>query len=140
MRLSRDEIVVKFNNWLKSWNEHDLKGVLHFIHEDIIFTSWDGKVVRGKDVLKKGWSVWFANHGDFKFILEDLFIDEILQKVTFAWELDWIPFERNKENKQREKRRGVDILTLGDGKIITKETYSKTVIQSNSKQIPLNTA
>lgn len=138
MKLSRDKIETSFYAWLNAWNCHNLDGVLHFIHNDIIFTSWDGKVIKGKEALEKIWGIWFANHGDFNFKLEDLFIDETLQKLTFSWELDW-PSQEKKFFGMRESRKGVDLLTLKDGKILIKETYSKTLIKINSKQYLMNT-
>ena len=56
MRLLRSEIYERFNKWLDAWNEHDLEGVMEFIHEDVIFNSWNGSSVCGKAILKKSCS------------------------------------------------------------------------------------
>ena len=65
-------------------------------------------------------------------------IDEAEQKMTFTWELEWPSFEKNYAGKP-EKRRGVDILYLKEGKIYKKNTYSKTIIEIEGKKISLNT-
>ena len=87
-------------------------------------------------MLKKSWQRWFNNHGNFKFTLEDLFIDEIEQKVMFSWELDWPSSEKNYLDK-REKRKGVDILCLKDDKIYIKNTYTKTTLEIDSVKVSM---
>ena len=134
--MSRSEIHEQFNRWLGAWNEHNLEGVLDFMHEEVIFNSWNGSSVCGKSMLKKSWQRWFNNHGNFKFTLEDLFIDEIEQKVMFSWELDWPSSEKNYLDK-REKRKGVDILCLKDDKIYIKNTYTKTTLEIDSVKVSM---
>jgi hypothetical protein len=134
--LSRAEIYEEFNKWLDAWNKHDLEGVMEFMHEEVTFNSWNGSSIRGKVALKKSWQRWFNNHGNFKFILEDFFIDEIEQKMMFSWELDWPSPEKNYLGK-REKRKGVDIFCLKDGKIYIKNTYSKTALKIDSVKVSM---
>lgn len=134
--MSRSEIYEQFTKWLGAWNEHDLEGVMEFMHEQVIFNSWNGSSVCGKSMLKKSWQRWFNNHGNFKFILEDFFIDEIEQKMMFSWELDWPSPEKNYFGK-REKRKGVDILCLKDDKIYIKNTYSKTLLAIDSVKVSM---
>lgn len=136
MNPSRVEIENSFFIWFNAWNNHDLEGVLDFMHEDIIFENWNGSIISSKNNLRKIWTPWFLHHGDFKFILEDYFIDEPEQKMTFAWQLDWPSFERNYIGK-RETRKGVDIMQLKEGKIFKKITYSKTVLLIDNKKIQL---
>lgn len=135
MNLSRVEILRQFNKWLIAWNEHNLDGVMEFMHEDIVFENWDGSTISGKPTLKKSWEPWFRFH-KFKFIQEDFFIDEPKQKMLFAWHLEWPSFEKNYTGKP-EKRRGVDMLYLRDGKIFRKDTYSKTTIEIDSQRVTL---
>ncbi|HXR82920.1 MAG TPA: hypothetical protein VN722_01335, partial [Hanamia sp.] len=73
---------------------------------------------------------------DFKFSTEDLFIDEQEQKIAFSWKLEWPSLERNYLGKP-EIRRGMDILHLENGKIRTKTTYSKTLLQIKDRLITL---
>ena len=134
MNLSKSEILRKFSTWLIAWNEHDLDGVMEFIHEEIVFENWNGVVVSGKNALQKAWLPWFIHHGNFKFINEDIFFDDLEQKMTFLWRLEWPSLEKFFKGKD-EIRRGVDILYFLDGKIIKKYTYSKTNIQIDSRII-----
>lgn len=136
MRLSRSEIIQKFELWLLSWNDHDLRGVMDLMHEDVVFENWNGSVVSGKTNLERAWLPWFANHGNFKFVNEDLFIDEQEQKVTFLWQLDW-PSNEKFYRGNPEIRRGVDVLYFLNRKIIKKYTYSKTNILIGTKNIML---
>jgi hypothetical protein len=136
MHLSRSEILHRFDSWLNSWNEHDLEGVMDFLHENIFFENWNETSVCGKVLLKKSWERWFENHGNFKFSTEDLFIDEQEQKIAFSWKLEWPSLEKNYFG-QPEIRRGMDILHLENGKIKTKITYSKTVFQIDNQSITL---
>ena len=136
MNLSRSEILKKFGAWLSAWNDHDLDGVMKFIHEEIVFENWNGVVVSGKSALQKAWLPWFIHHGNFKFIKEDIFFDDREQKMTFLWRLEWPSVEKNFKGKN-EIRRGADILYFSDEKIIKKYTYSKTNIQIDSRIILL---
>src|SRR6185312_3084533 len=131
MNQSRIEMQRHFDQWLIAWNNHDIDGVMEFIHDEIVFENWDGRVISGKTNLKKSWGLWFMHHGNFKFILEDSFIDDVNQKMVFTWQLEWLSLEKKYIGK-REKRRGVDILYLKDGKIVRKNTYSKTTIEIDS--------
>ena len=136
MNLSRVEILRHFNVWLTAWDEHDLDGVMKFMHEDIVFENWNGIIVSGKSTLQKTWAAWFMHHGNFKFIKEDIFINEEEQKMTFQWRLEWPSLEAYYKGKP-EIRRGVDLLHFLDGKILKKYTYSKTTIQIDSIPVSL---
>ena len=139
MNLSRVEILRHFNVWLTAWDEHDLDGVMEFMHEDIVFENWNGAIVSGKSALQKSWAPWFIHHGNFKFIKEDIFIDEQEQKMTFQWRLEWLSFEKKYLGKQ-EIRRGIDVLHLREGKICKKFSYSKTTVQIDSIPVTLYAA
>ncbi len=134
MLLSRDEIKKAMTQWFITWDNHDLDSVMALFHEDIFFENWTGGKVRGHDALRKAWKSWFENHGGFKFIHEDLFIDETEQKVLYQWRLDWPSIEKGLEGKP-EKRRGVDVIHFKDGKIIQKLTYSKTTLEIEGKRL-----
>jgi len=125
--LTREEIKNKFFTWLGSWNNHDLEGVMAWIHEDITFNHWDGSIIQGKSLLEKAWRLWFSNHGNFSFQTEDLFIDEKDQKLLFSWTLRWPSREPGYTGK-KEIRKGADILHLSEGQIILKQTYTKTEV------------
>jgi hypothetical protein len=128
MKLSTSEIQKHFDKWLFAWNNHQIDGVMDFMSDDILFEDWNGRIISGKTNLEKAWKAWFKHHGNFKFILEDFFIDEHNQKMVFTWQLDWPSLEKNYVGRP-EKRRGVDILYLKRGKIFRKNTYSKTTLE-----------
>ncbi len=78
--------------------------------------------------VHKAWEPWFKNNGGFRFIEEDTFIDIDAQKVLFQWRLDWPSNEKGYQGKP-ESRRGVDVMTFENGKIVKKLTYCKTTIE-----------
>jgi len=137
MSLSRVEIEDALKEWNLAWDRHDLDGVMRLFHDEIVFENWTGGRAEGKEALRKAWAPWFANHGGFRFIEEETFIDEKRQKVLYRWLLEWPSFEKGYEGKP-EKRRGIDVLHFKNGKIINKLTYSKTTINIDGERIPLS--
>ena len=135
--VTRDEIKNALQKWNRCWNNHDLEGVMDLFHDDVFFQHWTGSVVDGKEALRQAWAPWFKNHGGFRFIDEDTFIDETDQKALFQWQLDWPSQAKGHEGKP-EKRRGVDILHFQDGKIIKKLTYSKTALEIRGRTLRLS--
>jgi len=127
MNLSRKESIDSIREWLIAWNNHDLVTVMSFIHENIVFENFTGEIIIGKEQLKKAWIPWFINHGNFRFIEEDLFFDVEEQKMLFKWRLEWPSTEKLFKGKP-EIRRGVDVIHFENGKVILKHSYSKTVI------------
>jgi len=137
MLLSREEIIKALKKWNLAWDRHDLDGVMALFHEDVIFENWTGGRIKGKAALRKAWQPWFANHGDFRFVEDETFIDETGQKVLYRWSLEWPSFESGAEGKP-EKRSGVDVIHFKDGKIIGKFTYSKTTIEIDGRRRSLH--
>ena len=136
MKLNRKEIETLWDDWNSAWDKHDLQGVMDFFHDEIYFDNWTGGNAKGKDQLKNAWNDWFNNHGNFKFIQKEIFIDEKNQKLLYRWNLIWPSFEKGYEGKT-EIRRGVDIIHFKDGKIIKKLTYSKTTLEIEGKRVKL---
>ena len=136
MHLSKTNAMLLFNEWLIAWNKHDLEGVMNLLHDEIVFENWNGAKIVGKKLLKKAWTLWFSNHGNFRFSEEGLFFDEDEQKMTFMWRLHW-PSHLTMHKGKPEIRHGVDILYFKDGKLIEKHTYSKTTIQIEGLPISL---
>jgi ketosteroid isomerase-like protein len=135
--LTRKEIQEALARWDAAWKAHDLQGVMELFHDDVLFDNWTGARVRGKEALHRAWAPWFAEHGGFLFTIEDIFIDEAEQKVSYQWYLDWPSGERGFEGKP-ERRRGVDIMHFKEGKIIKKMTYSKTTIEIDGSRVKLS--
>lgn len=137
MKLSREEMTKALTDWNVAWDNHDLDGVMQLFHEDVLFENWTGGKAKGKEALRKAWAPWFANHGGFRFIEEDTFIDEKDQKVLYRWQLEWPSPEKGFEGKP-EKRRGLDVIHFQDGKIILKLSYAKTTLEIDGQRVPLH--
>ena len=133
MKLSKQQIKETLMRWNAAWDSHDLDGVMALFHNDVLFENWTGGKVKGKAALRQAWAPWFENHGGFRFIPEETFIDEADQKVLYRWHLQWPSFETGYEG-QLEIRRGVDVIHFQDGEIIKKLTYSKTTIEIDGKR------
>ncbi len=136
MTLSRQSLIDAMEKWNQAWDAHDLKGVISLFHEDVVFENWTGGQARGRDALEKAWKPWFENHGGFRFVSEDLFVDETEQKILYRWTLLWPSSEKGYEGRP-ESRRGVDVIHFRDGKIIEKLTYCKTRIEIDGKRVSL---
>lgn len=137
LRLSKDEIIAKIRDWLIAWDEYDLDRVMEIMHDEVVFENWTGATICGKNRLRKSWTPWFRNHGNFKFTEEDLFVDENEQKVLFQWTLEWPSLEKDYMG-EKEIRRGIDVINFLDGKIYRKYSYSKTSIQIDSHPVRLS--
>jgi len=137
MKLSRKEIQALLKDWYRAWEKHDLDKVMSLFHEDIFFENWTGAYVKGREALRNAWTPWFINHGDFRFLESETFIDEKLQKALYRWILEWPSTEPGFEEKP-EIRKGVDVIHFKDGKIITKLTYTKTTIEIDNKRLSLH--
>jgi ketosteroid isomerase-like protein len=135
--LPRYEIKKLLEDWNQAWDRHDLEGVMSLFQEDIVFENWTGGTVQGKGALRQAWEPWFRNHGGFRFVGEDLFIDEAAQKVLYQWCLEWPSPEKGFEGKP-EKRRGVDVIHFRQGKIHRKFTYAKTTLEIDGKRVKLS--
>ena len=134
--LSREDIKKALTHWNLAWDNHDLDDVMELFHEDVLFENWTGGQAKGKENLRKAWAPWFENHGGFRFIEEETFIDADQQKALYRWQLEWPSLEKGFEGRP-EKRRGVDVLHFRDGKIIQKLTYSKTTIEIDGQRVRL---
>jgi len=134
MMLSKQELREALTRWGRSWDEHDIGGVMDLFHEEVFFEHWTGTRVNGREALREAWTPWFTNHGGFRFTEEDILIDEEGQKVLYQWQLDWPSNEKGSLGKP-ERRWGIDVIHFRDGKIIRKLTYIKTLIEIEGKRI-----
>ena len=133
---TRREILEALAKWQEAWDRHDLDGVIELFHEDVVFKNWTGARVKGREKLRRAWTPWFEEHGEFCFTREDMFINEAQQKALTRWRLDWPFVEKGYEGKH-ETRLGVDVIRFEDGKINEKLTYSKTTIEIEGRRIRL---
>ena len=137
MKLSRDQIKKILIEWNQAWDNHDLDKVMTFFHDNIFFENWTGAYIKGVKALRRAWEPWFENHGNFRFLEEETFIDEKLQKVLYRWILEWPSMESEYEGKS-EIRKGVDVIHFKDGKIITKLTFTKTSVEIDNQRKTLH--
>jgi hypothetical protein len=137
MRLTRKQILSKLKEWHLAWRKYDLEKVMTFFHEDIFFENWTGAYIKGKKSLRKAWEPWFENHGNFRFLEEETFIDVDHQKALYRWTLEWPSMEPGVE-EQPEIRKGADVIHFKDGLILNKLTYSKTSIEIDNTRYPLH--
>ncbi len=136
MRLSRKEIQDLLKDWYLAWEKHDLDRVMTLFHEDVFFEDWTGAYVKGREALREAWTPWFSNHGGFRFLESETFIDENLQKVLYRWVLEWPSREPGFEEKS-EIRKGADVLHFKNGRIINMLIYSKTTVEIDNHRYPL---
>jgi ketosteroid isomerase-like protein len=136
MKLSREDILRSFAVWNQAWANYDLEGVMALMHDDVRFVNWTGGQAVGKQALASAWKEWFAG-GGFRFIEEELFVDEQDQKILFRWVLEWPCAFKGHEGKL-ERRKGVDVIHLQDGKIINKLTFSQTTIEIDGQRHALH--
>lgn len=139
MKLNKNEILRLMDDWSGAWNRHDFEAVMAGFHEDVLFENWTGGRAAGKEALRKAWTPWFENHGNFVFRTESFIADEEGQRVTWQWTLEWPSLEKGFEGK-KEIRRGVDVIELKDGKVFRKCTYSKTTLEIDGRKTPLAAA
>jgi hypothetical protein len=70
------------DEWLKSWNAHDLEAILRHFSDDVVFSSplaqrivegSDG-VIRGKDGLRAYWREGLRRNPELHFEIEGLYV------------------------------------------------------------------
>jgi ketosteroid isomerase-like protein len=137
VKLSRDEIKMRLREWNLAWNNHNLAKVMDLFHEDVFFENWTGAYIKGKNNLENVWAPWFENHGNFRFLEAETFVDEKAQKVLYRWLLEWPSMEAGFEDKQ-EIRKGVDVIHFKDGKIINKLSFTKTTLEIDNQRYALH--
>ena len=137
MQLSRKDLNVIISKWIKDWNNHDISAVMSLFHHDAQFISWAGQRFRSKRSICRAWTNWFANHGNFYFTLDLILVDVQQQIASIQWTLTW-PSPEPERLKQKEVRRGVDVLLFKDGLIISKSSYCQTVLIIESQKVYLH--
>jgi ketosteroid isomerase-like protein len=74
--------------WVQSWNTHDVEAVLRHFHDNVVFTSpvaakllpETAGVVRGKPALRRYWTIALQRIPDLRFVVEGVYqgIDTIV--------------------------------------------------------------
>ena len=53
-------------------NKGDLDGLLQLMPDDYVFVDVDGKIERGKELMREGWSGYFSEFPDYKIHLSQV--------------------------------------------------------------------
>jgi uncharacterized protein (TIGR02246 family) len=98
-----------------AWNTHDLTAALELCTPDVVFESTDpapdGRRFEGHEAVREAWRPVFASAGRFDF--EEIAVagDRVLQRWRFDWGSGHV--------------RGIDVITLREGRIAQKLSYVK---------------
>jgi hypothetical protein len=108
-----EDVVTSF---MAAWQDHDLDAALALISDDCVFEATgpapDGASCTGREPIRAAWAPIFAD-GASRFQVEETFGagDRVVQRWNYSWADGHI--------------RGVDVLTVSGGKIVSKLSYVK---------------
>lgn len=112
------EVVTRFNAAI---NAHDARAVAALLTDDTVFENTgpvpDGSRLEGKAAVAAFWEKWFAANADARFEAEEIIVAGDRCVVR------WI-YRKTRDGKPWHLR-GVDVLTVRDGKIAAKLAYVK---------------
>ena len=131
--MTREEIASTLEGWLSAWDRCDLDGVVALFSDDAVFETWSGMRIKGRENIRKAWEEWFEA-GGFRFVSEDVVIDEDRQTVVFPWVYEG---PAKCFGGKKEKRRGIDLIRFEGGLITEKITYTKTSLEVEGRRITL---
>jgi len=110
--------VERFNDAV---NRHDIAAVAALLTDDTVFENTapppDGARFDGRDAVVAFWQMWFVNNPDARFEAEEIIVsgDRCIVRWVYRKVRDGKPWHL----------RGVDVLTVKDGKIAAKLAYVK---------------
>jgi ketosteroid isomerase-like protein len=108
-----EDVVTSF---MAAWIDHDLDAALALISDGCVFEATgpapDGATYAGREAIREAWAPIFADEAS-RFHVEETFSagDRVVQRWSYSWGDGHI--------------RGVDVLTVSDGKIVAKLSYVK---------------
>jgi uncharacterized protein (TIGR02246 family) len=106
-------LVDRFN---ATWGDHDLDAAIALITEDCLFDATgpapDGEPHRGRVAVRAAWAPIFAD-ASAHFTTEEAFVAD--DRLVQTWRYDW----------DGGHIRGIDVITVRDGKISAKLSYVK---------------
>lgn len=109
-------VVEAFN---EAFNRHDVDAVMALMTDDVVFEntepSPDGTRYEGAAAVRGFWERLFGSTPQARFTTEDIFAAG--DRCTVCWRFDW--------NDQGGHVRGVDVMTVRDGRVAVKKSYVK---------------
>ncbi len=112
------DVVNRFNDAI---NRHDAAAVAALLTDDTVFENTapapDGTRIQGKAAVAAYWEKWFVSNSDAKFEAEDVVVAG--NRVTVQW-----IYRKTRDGKPWHLR-GMDLLTVREGKIAAKLAYVK---------------
>ena len=55
-------------------NAHDLEGICALMTDDFTFTDYEGKIEKGKEVMRKGWDGYLSSFPKYKIVVQNVLI------------------------------------------------------------------
>jgi ketosteroid isomerase-like protein len=118
--LSTAETVEHFNT---VFNTHDVDAIMALMTDDCVFENTepppDGQRFEGQAAVRSVWEALFAAAPHAVFTTEEVFVAE--DRAVVRWMYRWA----RDANGHPGHVRGVDILTVRDGKVAEKLSYVK---------------
>jgi ketosteroid isomerase-like protein len=112
------DVVQRFNDAI---NRHDGAAVAALLADDTVFENTapapDGTRLVGKAAVAAYWDRWFVNNPDATFEAEDIVVAG--DRCTVQW-----VYRKTRDGKPWHLR-GMDLLTVRDGKVAAKLAYVK---------------
>ena len=111
-------VIERFNDAI---NRHDAAAVEALLTDDTVFENTsptpDGTRIEGKSAVMEFWRKWFVNNADARFEAEEVIVagDRCVVRWVYRKMRDGKPWHL----------RGVDVLTVRDGKVASKLAYVK---------------
>jgi ketosteroid isomerase-like protein len=110
------DVLALIDRFNRAWNDHDLPEALSMVTDDAVFEATgpfpDGSRHVGRAALGEAWTGIFgdpASHFEFEEIV--VLGDRVVQRFRYSWGDGHI--------------RGIDLISLRDGKIAEKLSYVK---------------
>lgn len=106
------------SRYAEAWNDHDLEAIMSFHPEDGSFCLHvDGDVANGKDAIRETFAQSLRQWPDLHFESRRLLIGDrfLSHEMTFT---------ATAENGRAVSFDIVDVITMRDGLVLTKDTYA----------------
>ena len=104
------------------FNADDIDAVMEHFADDGVFVTHDGQRIEGKEAIRAEFAPMLdPSSPAVRFHVEDAIADSSNGKVTVMW----VCAMEGPEGKPGKEWRGLDVLTVKDSKVVSKETFGK---------------